>query len=224
MTARSFVTAILMLVPVSPVFAVPGLSITPGPMESGNFVWEVSVAPDLILAAGSTPLAVELGFRLTDAPLLSATNINPSEWDTPNPGVVIFGWEELTNLGGSGDCGSGMPGHCPVGLQVNTATDEVFVAYGSTNFNTPGDKPFLKIIAQGPANGGSPSSTIDWLGAYIFDNGRIAQIVGGFTAANFDIYSGTATQVIPEPTSGVLLVLGAMAAMITGARRRNMSS
>jgi hypothetical protein len=184
-------------------------------MESGNFVWEVGVAPDLILAAGSTPLAVELGFRLTGAPLLSATNINPSEWDTPNPGVVIFGWETLTDV----DPGPGVNNR-PVGLQVNTATDEIFVAYGSTDFATPGNKPFLKIVTQGAANGGAPSSTIDWLGAYILDNGRISQIVGGFTAANFDIYSGTATQVIPEPTSLVLLAFGAMATVFTTARRR----
>jgi hypothetical protein len=178
-------------------------------------VWEVGIAPDLILAAGSTPLAVELGFRLTGAPLESATNINPLEWDTPNPGVVIFGWETLTDV----DPGPGFNMR-PEGLQVNTTTDEIFVAYGSTVFDTPGNKPFLKIVTQGPANGGAASSTIEWLGAYIFDNGRISQIVGGFTSANFDIYSGTATQLIPEPATVLLLPLAALWAAVFVRRRR----
>jgi hypothetical protein len=173
-------------------------------------VWEVGIAPDLILAAGSTPLTVELGFRLTGAPLLSATNINPGEWDTPQPGAFIFGWETPDPSANN----------FPVGLQVNTATDEIFVAYGSTVFNTPGNKPFLKIVTQGPANGGAPSSTIEWLGAYILDNGRISQFVGGFTSANFDIYSGTATQRIPEPASCVLLALGAGGVMVALPLRR----
>jgi hypothetical protein len=209
MTWKIFVVPAVLFTLVSPALAVPGLSVTPGALESGNMVWEVGVAPDLILAAGSTPLAVELGFRLTGAPLLSATNINPLEWDTPNPGVAIFGWETPDPSANN---------H-PVGLQVNTASDEIFVAYGSTVFNTPGNKPFLKIVTQGPANGGSPASTIEWLGAYIFDNGRIAQLVGGFTAANFDIYSGTATQVIPEPVAA--LYLGQLVAVwVVFARRR----
>jgi hypothetical protein len=215
MILKNFFATVLLFIPVSPAFAVPGLSVTPGGIESGNFVWEVGVSPDLILAAGSTPLAVELGFRLTGAPLLSATNINPAEWDSPNPGAVIFGWETLTDV----EPGPGVNNR-PVGLQVNTTTDEIFVAYGSTVFDTPGEKPFLKIVAQGPANGGSPSSTIEWLGAYIFDNGRIAQLVGGFTAENFDIYSGTATQVIPEPASGVLLSIGVLVTMIAVSARR----
>lgn len=209
MFEKLFAITTAVFVFVTPAFAVPGLSIMPGPMESGNFVWEVGVAPDLVLAAGSTPLAVEIGFRLSGAPLLSATNINPTEWDSPNPGIAIFDWE--TPDPNAND-------H-PVGLQVNTATNEIFVAYGSTTFATPGNKPFLKIVTQGPANGGAPSSTIEWLGAYIFDNGRIAQIVGGFTSENFDIYSGTATQVIPEPTTAVLLALG-MILMTCGRRKR----
>jgi hypothetical protein len=216
MNRSKFAVVALILFSVSPAFAVPGLSITPGPLESGNMVWEVGVSPDLILAAGSTPLAVELGFRLTGAPLLSATNINPLEWDTPNPGLVIFGWEMTEDI----DPGPGV-NMKPVGLQENLATDEIFVAYGSTNFTTPGNKPFLKIVTQGPANGGSPMSTIEWLGAYIFDNGRISQATGPLTSANFDIYSGTATQVIPEPATLVIVMpLVALWALLFVRRRR----
>jgi hypothetical protein len=214
MASRLLIVLALLVGLTSPALAVPGLSITPGPVESGNMVWEVGISPDLILAAGSTPLAVELGFRLTGAPLLSATNINPSEWDTPNPGLVIFGWEMQEDV----DPGPAV-NMKPVGLQVNTGTDEIFVAYGSTDFATPGNKPFLKIVTQGPANGGAPSSTIEWLGAYIFDNGRISQLVGGLTSANFDIYSGRATQFIPEPSSAALAVFGGLA-MLLRVRRR----
>lgn len=191
----------------SPLFAAPTLNVVPGGIQSNNFVWDVSVTPDLALAGGSTPLAVELGFRLTGAPLLSATNINPAQWDMANPGTIIFGWETLTDV----DPSAGVNLR-PVGLQANTTTDEIFVAYGSVDFSTPGPKPFLRIIAQGPANGGgSLTSTIQWLGAYAQGHGRIAQLISGPPfAQNFDIFAGTVTQAVPEPTTAGLLLLSAV--------------
>ena len=162
---------------VSPAFAQPQLTLVKGGIEAGNWVWQVDVTPDLLLAGGSTPMAVELGFRLTGAPLVSAANINPSQWNTPNPGLQIFGWETLTDI----DPGPGVNNR-PVGLQSNTATSEIFVAYGSTSFTTPGPKPFLKIVARGPGNGGPLSSTIEWLGVYAVGHGRIAQLVSGTSA------------------------------------------
>jgi hypothetical protein len=132
------------------------------------------------------------------------TNINPSQWTTPTPGQAIFGWETLTDL----DPGPGVNNR-PVGLQSNPATDEIFVAYASTDFSTPGPKSFLKIVAQGPGNGGPLSSTIEWLGVYAVGKGRISQLInGGATAGNFDIFAGTATQVVPEPTGSALLAWG----------------
>jgi hypothetical protein len=226
MTQIRFAFPILMLlISASRAFAAPELSIVPEGIQDGNWVWRVDLEPDFALAPDGSPLAFELGFRLTGAPLLSATIINPSEFDSPNPGSVIFGWEELTVLGGTGECGSGTPGSCPVGLQVNTATDEIFAAYGSVDFPTPGPRQFLEIIAQGPANGGAPVSTIEWLGFYS-GNGRIAQFTpnGPFISTNFDIYSGTATQVVPEPASAALMTLGAIAATMTAARRRHRPS
>ena len=183
----------------STAFAAPILSVTPGGIQAGNWVWDVSVTPDFLLAPGGTPLAVELGFRMIGDPLVSATNVNPSEWDTPNLGKKIFGWEpDSINSSTSS------------GLQVNTSTNEVFVAYGSIDFMTPGAKAFLKIIALGPGNGGPATSTIQYLGAYPVagTNGRIAQIVGA-TSLNFDLYTGFVTQV-PEPASVFLLVLGSV--------------
>ena len=208
MTRKTFAALPLMCLLVSPVWAQPALTLVPGGIEAGNWVWQVDIAPDFVLSPSGSPLALELGFRLHDAPLLSAMNINPGEWDTPNPGNVIFGWETLTDV----DPSPTVTNLKPVGLQTNTTTDEIFVAYGSEDFTTPGARPFLKIIALGPGNGGPLSSTIEWLGAYNGGNGRIAQIAGA-TALNFDIYSGMATQVIPEPASAALLAFGALAAM-----------
>lgn len=191
--------AILLCSIALPAFAAPTLNVTPGGVQGGNWVWDVSITPDFLLAPAGTPLAVELGFRMIGDPLVSATNINPSEWDTPNPGKKIFGWEpdDINSSTSSG-------------LRVNTSTGEIFVAYGSINFTTPGAKSFLKILAQGPGSGGPASSTIQYLGAYPIagTNGRIAQIAGG-TGVNFDLYSGFATQT-PEPASEFLFVFGSI--------------
>jgi hypothetical protein len=217
MFRKCFLSVAIVGILTARVVAVPLLTMVPLGLEAGNYAWRLDITPDLVLAGGSTPLAVELGFRLTGSPLLSATNINPSGWDTPNPGSVIFGWETLTDV----DSGPGV-NLKPEGLQSNTSTSEVFAAYGSAEFTTPGAKPFLKFLALGPANGGSNSSTIQWLGHYgvAGANGRIAQETGPTSAQNFDIYSGFATQ-IPEPVSATLLALGALvAASFTNRVRR----
>jgi hypothetical protein len=202
--------------------AAPSLSVVPQGLQDGNWVWTVELEPDFILSPIGSPLAFELGFRATGAPLLSATITNPSQFNDSNPGNVIFGWEALTILGGSGNCGSGILGSCPVGFQVNTDEDEIFAAYGSIDFAAPGPRQFLQIVTQGPANGGAPFSTIEWLGAY-GGKGRIAQLTpnGPFISTNFDIYAGSATQIVPEPTSGALVVLGAIAATMPLARKRS---
>ena len=213
MFRRIFLTLAFLGVLASRAVAVPGLTMVPLGLEGGNYAWRVDITPDLILAGGDASMAVELGFRLTGSPLLSVTNVNPSDWSPPNPGNVIFGWESLTDL----DPGPGM-NLKPVGLQFNLGTSEVFAAFGSDIFSTPGPRPFLKFLASGPGNGGSSTSTIQWLGAYNLGNGRIAQtVVNG--AQNFDIYSGFLTQV-PEPMSAALLAIGAVAATCFSGRRK----
>ena len=217
MNWKCFASAAFFCLIVSPLFAQPELNIIQGGIQGGNFVWEVGVTPDLVLAEGSTPIAVELGFRLTGAPLLSATNINPLEFDTVNPGLPIFGWETLTDV----DPGPGVNLR-PVGLQVNPPTDEIFVAYGTVDFTTPGAKPFLQIVAQGPANGGpSLSSTIEWLGVYAIGHGRIAQLTSRTTSENFDTFAGSDTQVVPEPASAVLLAFASAIMAVRIASRRS---
>jgi hypothetical protein len=213
MNWKCFGSAILLCLLVSPLFAQPELNVTSGGIQGGNFVWEIAVTPDLVLAGGSTPMALEMGFRLTGSPLANVTNINPTEWDTPNPGRPIFGWETLTEL---------RPGaFYPEGLQSNTATSEVFVAYGSNVFTTPGPKPFLRIEALGPGYGGSTGSTIEWLGVYAMGHGSIAQLINRTDSDSFDIFAGTATQVTPEPepTSVVLLAIASVAMALTAGSR-----
>ena len=159
----------------------PELLIVPLGVEGDNWAWRVDIDPDEALAGGSTPVALELGFRLSGAPLLSAQNINPSVFNFANPGNVIFGWE---TPGSSG---------FPEGLQVNTTTDEIFAAFGSGLIS--GATPFLKILTEGPMT--FPSTTIEWLGAY-GGNGRIAQLTGPTSSQNFDLYAGMATQTVPS--------------------------
>ncbi len=186
--------AIVLLATWKPVCADPLLLVVPLGVDADNWVWRVDIDPDEALAGGSTPVAFELGFRLTGAPLLSATNINPSVFDMPNPGEPIFGWE---TPGGSG---------FPEGLQIepieNDGTvNEIFVAYGSEVITQSGPVPFLEIRTQGPLSG-FDSTTIEWLGVYGVggNKGRIAQLTGPTSSANFDLYAGTAMQMQSLPS------------------------
>ncbi len=95
MNRKKFVFVVAFFILATPGLAAPTLSVVPGGIQGGNWVWDVSITPDLVLAQGSTPIAVDLGFRLTTAPLLSVTNVNPSEFDFNIAGRVIFGWETL---------------------------------------------------------------------------------------------------------------------------------
>jgi hypothetical protein len=212
MNTKAFVLAILMSVLVSTAFAAPTFTAVPGGVQGGNWVWNIDITPDLTLIPDNsgTPVAVEFGFRLTGGQLLSATIAEPVQFDTPNPGLVIFGWETL-------DPNSN---NHPVGLQVNTSTDEIFASYGSINFTSPGPKHFLQILTSGPPL--SLSSTIEWLGAYS-GNGIITQVTGltgtTYTTGDF-FFSGTATQSIPEPTSIAVVGIG-LAIVWCKSRRRS---
>src|SRR3954454_12056684 len=67
---------------VSNAFSAPTLNVTPGGVQAGNWVWNIGITPDLSLIPDNsgTPLAVELGFRLSGGPLLSVINVNSSEF------------------------------------------------------------------------------------------------------------------------------------------------
>ena len=202
----------------SAALAAPTLSITPLGVQAGNWVWGVDITPDLVAAGGPTPIALELGFRLTGDPLVNVTNINPTEFDISNPGKAIFGWEIAYPEDNNNP--EGIEVKCAACTVVNAAsgphpvtivsgtTNEIFAAIGSVIFNTPGPKPFLKITALGPGNGGPSSSTIEWLGKYGIGNsqGAISQVIGSGVGTFF--FSGTATQAVPEPTSAALVLVG----------------
>jgi hypothetical protein len=237
MNFKNLVFIALQALFVSQAVAAPTLSIIPQGLLAGSWVWEVDITPDLSLVPDSsgTPLAVEMGFRLSSDPLISVTNIDPSKFDTSNPGQKIFGWEvsypednnhpegievncascTVTNLG---------PGHNST--VVSGSANEIFSAMGTINFTLPGPKPFLQIIAQGPGTGGPNSSTIEWLGKYGDGNaqGLIVQINGGtpggpYTTGNY-FFSGSATQTIPEPVTATLASTGMLAGLMFIRRRR----
>jgi hypothetical protein len=217
MSWKSLVSAGLLCVLASPALAAPALTgVKGGTVASnnlnaaGNWVWNINIAPDTALTpdATGTPLAAELGFT-SNRPVVAATRGSGFDTDisgaNANPGNVIFGWETLTNLGGTGDCSSPNPGICPVGIQVGTGANntQVFSALGSPNIPdaTPATTAqYLQIVAQRPVvTGAAPNttSTITVQGAYT-NNGRIAQITGGtapnYTSQNFDTYNQVFTR------------------------------
>ena len=237
MNAKIFGLATLLCAFVSTAYSDPTITISPGGVQSGNWVWNVSITPDLSLVpdGSGTPVAVEFGFRLTGDALVNVSNINPSEWDTSNPGKVIFGWEVL--YPGSNNHPEGIEAQCAACTITNTAggghsativngtANEIFASLGSVNFTTPGAKALLKITALGPGNGGPSSSTIDWLGAYNSGKGIIAQINGGGFGNSYTVgsyfFSGSATQGVPEPASAVLIATIAGVFLSLRSRRRN---
>ena len=203
MNHKKLVLATLACVAAAPAFAAPTFTAMPDGVQAGNWKWTIDITPDLTLIPDNsgTPVALEFGFRLTGGQLLSATIADPVAFDTPNPGRKVFGWEPNDPVLGS---------QYSFGLQTNLLTSEIFAAYGSMNFTTPGAKHFLTILTSGPSTGAN-SSTIEWLGVYgAFNrNGRITQITGKtgttYHTSNFNVYSGTAMQAIPEPGTAALI-------------------
>lgn len=225
MSWKSLVTAGLLCVLASPVFAAPTMSVVKGGTvnngnldANGNWVWKVTVTPDLTLVPDSsgTPVAVELGFT-SNQNVLGAARLNTAtNFDTINPGSVVFsGWQTTGN--GLLDANSN---NRPTGLQltgpavgttagssyttnssVNSAANQVFAALGSVNFTTAGAKDLISITAKGPVDPGNTpanaaaTATIQVGGIYGTgsSNGRITQVTGltgtTYTTSNFDTFS-----------------------------------
>jgi hypothetical protein len=124
MSWKSFVTAGLLCVIASPVFAAPTVSIVPGGTfasnrlnADGDYVWNVRLfqsSPIVDVDDGGpllpgSPLGAELGFRETVSEVLNAVNMNDGFDFNTNPGNGIFGWETLTDTDGSGSTNNGTP-------------------------------------------------------------------------------------------------------------------
>jgi hypothetical protein len=164
---------------------------------AGNWEWKISIAPTSPVPTGATPLAAELGFDAEGAneqwlAAASLSSANGDDFDDPNPGSVIFGWETLTDV----DPDPTVTNNKPVGVQISTANDQVFSALGSQIYTTTGDKDYIRIESLGPCvnvgasgcSGGDRLTTqIQMLGAYS-GNGRIAELNGSGVSVNYDTY------------------------------------
>jgi hypothetical protein len=133
MSWKSLVTAGLLCVLASPVFAAPNMGLVKGGTNAssnldanGNWVWTVQVTPDLSLVPDSsgTPVAIEAGFTSSSTGAVAGQgNVlsvarNPANgtgsFDTLNPGSVIFSsWQ--TGANGLLDANSN---NRPTGIQL----------------------------------------------------------------------------------------------------------
>lgn len=219
MSWKSLVTAGIICVLASPVFAAPSITITSGGLNAqGNWVWTVQASNSNPVPTGGSPLAVELGFNLTSADLLSAVRLNQAtNFDKLNPGNPIFpAWQ--TGANGLLDAASnnkptGLQSQCPSGActtESNTtpggdssvagATSQLFAALGSVVYNTVGPHDMMTIVTKGPtANSpatptASRKTVIQMLGVYGTGNvfGRMAELdAAGVNALNYDTYAST---------------------------------
>jgi hypothetical protein len=142
MSWKSLVTAGLLCVLASPVFAAPNMAIVKGTSgaqagtsgnlnAAGNWIWTVQITPDLALVpdASGTPVAAELGIASSSTGaaagqgnVLTATNASTGagdKFDTMNPGTVVFGsWQTAGNGlldAASNNKPTGIQSQCPAG-------------------------------------------------------------------------------------------------------------
>jgi len=165
MSWKSLVTAGLLCVLASPVFAAPNVTITSAGAQAGtsgnldaagNWVWKVQVSPDTgaVPDATGTPVAAELGFKSTSTGvvagqgnLINAARLNQAtNFDTLNPGTQIFAWQNVASLqdAASNNKNTGIQTQCPSGACSNesrTATSSV-VGTGNEVFAALGSVNF----------------------------------------------------------------------------------
>jgi len=165
MSWKSLVTAGLLCVLASPVFAAPNVTITSAGAQAGtsgnldaagNWVWKVQVSPDTgaVPDASGTPVAAELGFKSTSTGvvagqgnLINAARLNQAtNFDTLNPGTQIFAWQNVASLqdAASNNKNTGIQTQCPSGACSNesrTATSSV-VGTGNEVFAALGSVNF----------------------------------------------------------------------------------
>ena len=188
MSWKSFITASLLCILATPVFAaaVPQLEMVSDGLDpaTGQFVWYVRVAPSDAARTNpngpstGSPMAVELGFRTNAAhTLTSVTNQLPTLWDTDTPGKTIFGWEDKyqiidpnTLLPTGTLAGEGIEAFCPAGGPTGcTLTNGATRPTGAGN-----NHPITNDTTDGgfpPANGVG-SELFVALGSDVISNGN----------------------------------------------------
>ena len=185
MSWKSIVSAGLLCILASPVFAVATLQIdvqrfTAGPNNgrlmldsSGNIVWKLTVTPDAgLVGSGKGSVASEIAFTVAGGNLVSALK-DATNWDYDNPGTAPASFNDFWNASSDG---------------VETNGNRIMAALGSVNFGTTGAKDFLTITQQGPLYiaAANPSNrlvfTLDAFGAYS-GNGLLAMDEGTVNSA-----------------------------------------
>lgn len=163
--------------------------------SDGNWVIDVKISNSSPVPTGRSPLAAELGFREVSSVLIGAERpINYAQnFDTPVPGVSIFGWEQPdVNTNGRP---KGLQTNCTSGCTVNVPGNDpnsVFSAFLSVNFDTVGPHDYLRIKIRGPSMTTGLTTTLGTYGAY-GGNGRISELNSAGDSVNYDTYQGTRT-------------------------------
>ncbi len=181
MSWKSLVTAGLLCVLATPVFAQPNMGVIKGgtqPLTSGNldaagnWVWTVTVTPDLTTAGPGgwpdgtgTPVAMEAGFTSSSTGLAAGQgNVisamrNPvngaGSFDTINPGAVVFPtWQTGALLdAGSNNRPTGIQtscasGNCSSGGFPGNATGESYAADGSVLSTNPAQQQVFAALGS----------------------------------------------------------------------------
>lgn len=202
----------------SPALAQPTLHLSNvGLSSSGNWVWELSAEPDDDLfsmsCASCLPanteggsLAIEIGLQASLGSILSVTT-NPGVIpnaasgapgrpivEFENPGNVIFGWEELTDISQAQD----MSNMKPVGVQVGTGGDshQAYIAVGTTFLESAGPHLIATIETTGPSAPAGLTSMLSILGSYDGDSGVVAQSISEDDSLLYDGYVGAASRTV----------------------------
>jgi hypothetical protein len=171
MSWKSLVTAGLLCVLASPVFAAPNMGLVAGGTianshlnASGQWVWTVTVTPDLTLVPDSsgTPVAIEAGFTSSSTGAVAGqggvinASRNPASgtgsFDTINPGSVVFStWQTSTNGlldANSNNRPTGIQTNCPAG----NCSNESYTLPGGDSSVTVGTQANTVFAALGSVN------------------------------------------------------------------------
>jgi len=196
----------------SPAFAVPQLEITSGGLDtSGNWVWNVRIAP----TTNTTPVATELGFA-ANGNLVNVANASAASWDTNTPGNQIFTWELPYNTPAKPE---GIEANCTGCTITNAAAlpatgghpqtivpgalNQIFSALGSADnltLTSPAGTtigasvPYLTITTAGPTATANTSS-VTLSGSYS-GSGHIAEISSGSNPTNYKGFTGVASRTV----------------------------